>query len=167
MTMTHDEPTRTASGLIAGVRFYEIGKLYHFDCSHLPDLSVGEFVIVETARGVQMGQVMNILPLSAEEDRRDYKPILRKSTPLDQMSAKLWKAREVEALITCREKAAEIGGYEGCKFVAAQYNFDGTLLAFLFTAEDKVNTNRLRSASSAASRPKWSCVRSARATWRR
>jgi hypothetical protein len=36
------------------------------------------------------------------------------------MSSKLWKAREVEALIVCREKAAELGGLSA-KFVAAQY----------------------------------------------
>lgn len=146
MTLTHDEQTQTVSGSIAGVRFNEIGKLYHFDCTHLPDLMIGEYVIVETARGMQMGQVMNMLPIDTEETLREYKPILRMSTPVDQMSAQLWKSREVEALIICREKAAELGGYETAKFVAAQYNFDGTLLAFLFSADDKINTNRLRAA---------------------
>jgi cell fate regulator YaaT (PSP1 superfamily) len=146
MTLINDEQTQTVSGSIAGVRFNEVGKLYHFDCTHLPELLVGEHVIVETARGMQMGQVMNILPIDGEETLREYKPILRKSTPMDQMSAQLWKSREVEALITCREKAAELGGYEMAKFVAAQYNFDGTLLALLFSADDKINTNRLRSA---------------------
>ncbi|WP_119065289.1 PSP1 domain-containing protein [Aggregatilinea lenta] len=146
MTLINDEQTQTVSGSIAGVRFNEVGKLYHFSCTHLPDLQVGEHVIVETARGMQMGQVMNLLPIDGEETLRDYKPILRKSTSMDQMSAQLWKSREVEALIICREKASEIGGYETAKFVAAQYNFDGTLLAFLFSADDKLNTNRLRSA---------------------
>ncbi len=71
------------------------------------------------------------------------------------MSQKIWKAREVEVLITCREKAAETGGFEAAKFVAAQYNFDGTLLTFLFTAEDKLNyaINCARPCSNAVSRP--------------
>ena len=146
MTATNEDTLRTTTGQIAGVRFYEVGKLYHFSCDHIPDLMVGDFVIVETARGRQMGQVMNIMPLDAEDNGRDYKPILRRATPTDTMSQKLWQAREVEALINCREKAAELGGFENVKFIAAQYNFDGTLLTILFSAEDKINTNRLRAA---------------------
>ena len=145
MTATNEDTSRTTTGQIAGVRFYEVGKLYHFGCEHLPDLMVGDYVIVETARGRQMGQVMSIMPLDADGKERDYKPILRKATPTDTMSQKLWQAREVEALINCREKAAELGGFKDAKFIAAQYNFDGTLLTFLFTAEDKLNTNKLRS----------------------
>jgi len=145
MTAINEDTTRTATGHIAGVRFFEVGKLYHFGCEHLPDLMVGDWVIVETARGRQMGQVMSLLPLDESHKERDYKPILRKATPTDTLSQKLWQAREVEALINCREKAAELGGFKDAKFIAAQYNFDGTLLTFLFTAEDKLNTNKLRS----------------------
>ena len=130
---------------IAGVRFHEIGKLYHFACDHLENLLVGEFVIVETTRGTQLGQVMNLLDAESADDQREFKPILRKATPKDLMNQKLWKARENDALDSCREKAAQLGGLETTKFVAAQYNFDGSLLTFLFSAEDKVNTNRLRS----------------------
>ncbi len=132
--------------MIAGVRFYEIGKLYHFACDHLPDLMVGDFVIVETTRGRQLGQVMNMLPEDQDDEQRDYKPILRKATPTDMMSQKLWKAREADALRACQQKAKELGGHEDAKFVAAQYNFDGTLLTILFSAEDKLNTTRLRAA---------------------
>lgn len=139
--VTHTEDTVNT---IAGIRFYEIGKVYHFGCDPVPDLRVGDFVVVETTRGRQMGQVMNILDPVDEEERRDYKPILRRATPTDMMSQKLWQSREIEALINCREKAAELSGYEDAKFVAAQYNFDGTMLTILFSAEDKINTTKLR-----------------------
>lgn len=49
-------PTR-----VAGVRFQRVGKLYHFDCSALPDLRVGDHVIVETVRGEQMGEIAAFL----------------------------------------------------------------------------------------------------------
>jgi cell fate regulator YaaT (PSP1 superfamily) len=146
MTITNEEQHQTVTNSIAGVRFYEIGKLYHFSCDHLPDLQVGDFVVVETARGRQLGQVMSRLTTDEDDTRREYKPILRIATPTDMMSQKLWQGREVEALIACREKAAELGGFEGAKFVAAQYNFDGTLLTFMFASDDKVNSTRLRSA---------------------
>ncbi|MBN2306226.1 MAG: hypothetical protein JXQ72_17220 [Anaerolineae bacterium] len=144
MAAQTDNPPRQIP--IAGVRFFEIGKLYHFSHAHLPDLQVGEFVIVETTRGQQMGQVMNLLDGGADGHPRDYKPILRKATPQDLMQQKNWQTREPEALITCREKAAELGGFENAKFVAAQYNYNGTLLTFLFSAEDKLHTTKLRSA---------------------
>jgi cell fate regulator YaaT (PSP1 superfamily) len=146
MTITNEEQHQTVTNSIAGVRFYEIGKLYHFSCDHLPDLRVGDFVVVETARGRQLGQVMSRLTTEEDDARREYKPILRIATPTDMMSQKVWQGREVEALIACREKAAEMGGFDGTKFVAAQYNFDGTLLTFMFTSDDKVNSSRLRSA---------------------
>jgi cell fate regulator YaaT (PSP1 superfamily) len=142
----HSDDVQTLPDLIAGVRFSEVGKLYHFACHHIPDLLVGDYVIVETTRGRQMGQVMQKMAPDPENPERDYKPILRKSTPTDLMSQQLWKTREVEALIVCREKAAELGGLDSAKFVAAQYNFDGTLLTIMFSAEDKLNTAKLRTA---------------------
>lgn len=138
---THTEDTVNT---IAGIRFYEIGKVYHFSCDHVPGLRVGDFAVVETTRGRQLGQVMSIFHPDDDADSREYKPILRQATPSDMMSQKLWMAREAEALATCREKAAELGSYDNAKFVAAQYNFDGSLLTFLFNAEDKINTGKLR-----------------------
>lgn len=126
---------------VAGVRFSKVGKLYHFDYSAYPDLRVGDFVIVETVRGRQMGQIMGfVVP---EPGERDYKPILRPATPRDLVLRQHWEAKQDEALEICRSKAAQLGGYKDVKFVAAQYNYDGTLLTVMFTAEDKVNTGRL------------------------
>ena len=130
---------------IVGIRFHKIGKLYHFDGSPVPDLQPGDHVIVETTRGRQMGQVMGF---AETEDGREYKPILRKATPRDFMMQKAWQEREVGALIRCRELAAEVGGYSDVKFVAAQYNYDGSMLTFLFSteADNKTpNVNKLRS----------------------
>jgi cell fate regulator YaaT (PSP1 superfamily) len=146
MTTFNVDQVQTVQNMIAGVRFFEVGKAYHFSCDHLPDLMVGDPVVVDTTRGRQLGQVMALMPLGENKSVRDYKPILRKATAADLMSQKLWTAREAEALNICREKAAEMGGLEGVKFVAAQYSFDGTLLTFLFSSEDKPNTARLRSA---------------------
>jgi cell fate regulator YaaT (PSP1 superfamily) len=143
ITHTEDQ-SPTVPSLVAGVRFFEVGKVYHFSCDHLTDILAGDQVIVETSRGSHLGQVMNLVTVSREEATRDYKPILRKATPTDLMNQKLWKSRETEALITCREKAAEQGGMVGTKFVAAQYNFDGSLLTILFTADEKLNTTKLR-----------------------
>ncbi len=129
---------------IVGIRFHKIGKLYHFDCSAAPELQAGDHVIVETTRGRQMGQIMGF---AEYENEREYKPILRKATPRDLLLQQVWEERQVAALIRCREAAAEIGEYSDVKFVAAQYNYDGSMLTFLYSteAENKTpNVNKLR-----------------------
>ncbi len=135
-------PTRTE---IVGVRFQKVGKLYHFECKDFPDLNPADHVIVETMRGRQLGQVMGFV--NPEKGVGDYKPILRIATPREMLMKQYWEERQVEALINCRERASHLGGYEMCKFVEAQYNYDGSYLSISFSAEDakdKVNINRLR-----------------------
>src|SRR5258706_5817237 len=121
-------PTR-----IAGVRFQKLGKLYHFDCSEFGELQAGDHVIVETVRGRQMGQVMGFVD-PEQSTERDYKSILRIASPRDLMMKQTWESRQLEALITTREKAHQMGGFDDCKFLEAQYNYDGTSLTILFSA---------------------------------
>jgi cell fate regulator YaaT (PSP1 superfamily) len=139
-TTTH--PVQPAQPKAAGVRFNKIGKLYHFDYSEHPHLTTGDFVIVQTLRGRQMGQIMGF---AAMEPDREYRPIIRPATPRDLALRQEWESKQPEALEVCNRKARQMGGFEEAKFVAAQYNYDGTSLIFLFSAEDKVDTIRLRS----------------------
>lgn len=130
---------------VAGVRFTKVGKLYHFDFSGYPELKAGDFVIVNTARGRQMGQIMGFVEPEPDAER-NYMPILRPATPRDLVLKQEWQSREAEALEICVQKAAEMGGFEEVKFVAAQYNYDGSMLTFIYTAEDRVNPGKLWSA---------------------
>jgi len=129
-------PTRAA-----GVRFTKVGKLYYFDFTEHPTLQAGDFVVVETVRGRQMGQVMGF----AEPDAgRELKPILRTATPRDLVLRQEWEAKQAEALVICREKALEQGGLYDVKFHAAQYNYDGSLLTFLYSADERANLQKLQ-----------------------
>ena len=127
--------------LVAGIRFHKVGKLYHFDYREFPELGAGDYVIVETVRGRQMGQVMGFTPI--QTDGPDYRSIMRLATPRDLVLRQEWEARQSEALAICQEKAETLGNFEEVKFVAAQYNYDGSLLTFLLSAEQKVDTSRL------------------------
>ena len=65
--------------LIVGIRFVDIGKAYHFDATSVPQIKVGDRVIVETSRGKQLGEVVQIVKnpsLSPE----GWKPIERIAT---------------------------------------------------------------------------------------
>ncbi len=127
--------------MVAGVRFHRVGKLYHFDYTEFPTLQVGDYVIVETTRGRQLGEVVAFAP--AEHDKRDYKSIMRIATPRDLMLQSHWEMQQPAALDTLLTHVKKQGGYPGVKFIAALYNYDGTTLTFLYSCEDKVNLSRL------------------------
>ena len=134
-------PAIEKSELVAGVRFQKIGKLYHFDYSSYPDLKQGDHVIVDTRRGRQMGQVMGF---TAPDAHRDVRSILRPATPRDLVLRQHWEAKQDEALAVCREAADSLRRMSEVKFVAAQYNYDGSAVTFLFSAEQKIDTTVLQ-----------------------
>lgn len=127
--------------LVAGVRFQKIGKLYHFNYSEYPELKAGDFVIVETLRGRQMGQVMGFIQPDAD---REVRQILRPATPRDLVLRQHWEGQQPEALVICRETASDMRQYNGVKFVEAQYNYDGSVVTFLFSADQKIDTIALQ-----------------------
>ena len=129
------------SELVAGVRFQKIGKLYHFDFSGHPDLKQGDYVIVDTRRGRQMGQVMGF---TAPDEGRTARRILRPATARDHVLRQHWDAKGDEALETCREAASNLRRMSEVKFVAAHYNYDGSVVTFLFSAEQKIDTSVLQ-----------------------
>lgn len=130
---------------IVGIRFQKIGKIYHFDASDYRDLQAGDFVVVETTRGRQLGEVTQVVANPTPPPDGAWKPIQRKATPRDLVMRQFWQKKELEAMITCRAKLAEIK-YPGVKIVAAEYAFDGTRLAFLYSTESegKVDLRRLQ-----------------------
>lgn len=128
---------------VAGVRFTKVGKLYHFSTQNHPELKAGDFVIVETARGRQMGQIMGF---TAYEAGRTYRDILRPATARDMVLRQTYEAQQDEALQTCQEKARRFREVADARFVAAQYNYDGSAITFLYTADDRINTTRFQSA---------------------
>jgi len=76
-----------------------------------------------------------------------WKPVYRKATARDMVLRQIWQKKELEAVINCRAKAAELG-LEGVKIVAAEFTFDGQRLSFLYSteAESKLDTRKLGSA---------------------
>lgn len=126
---------------VAGVRFQKIGKLYHFDFGDHPDLKQGDYVIVDTRRGRQMGQVMGF---TSPDEGRQVRKILRPATSRDLVLQQHWEAQQDEALEVCRDAAQNLRRMSDVKFVAAQYNYDGSVITFLFSAEQKIDTGVLQ-----------------------
>lgn len=147
MAVITQEKSADPRRYVLTVSFTKVGKLYQFDFSDYPDLQIGDRVIVNTSTlGQQMGIIKGFVPRS--EVREKIQRIYRPATPADLLTSQQWKDREVAALIDCRSKAAEIGGYEAARFIAAEYNFNGTFLTIFYTCDEniKINMQPLRSA---------------------
>ena len=132
---------------IVGIRFQKVGKLYHFDASAYRDLGAGDFVIVETSRGKQLGQVIQVVQNPQPPPEGSWKTIQRKATPQDLVLRQTWQQKELEVTITCRAKAAELR-VKDVKFVASEFSFDGSRLFILYSNEagEKMELKDLRRA---------------------
>jgi cell fate regulator YaaT (PSP1 superfamily) len=127
---------------VVGVRFREAGKIYYFDPTGFEDLKVGTYVVVDTARGEDVGQVV-IAPRQVADDKvvGQLKGILRRAEPWDLLQMQNFRDREKQALEKCRQKITEYG--LPMKVIKAEYNFDGSRLVFYFTAEKRVDFRKL------------------------
>jgi len=133
--------------IIVGVRFQKVGKIYHFDARTCPDIRVGDFAVVETSRGRQVGEVIAFIPDPPPPPDGVWKTIQRKATPRDLVLRQIYQKKEIEVVIHCREKAKELC-YQGLKIAAAEFSFDGEKLAILYSseAEGKIDLKKLRNA---------------------
>jgi cell fate regulator YaaT (PSP1 superfamily) len=127
---------------VVGVRFREAGKIYYFDPTGFEGLKVGTYVIVDTARGEDVGQVI-VAPKQVADGEvvGQLKGILRRAEPWDLLRMQHFRDREEQALEKCHQKIAEHG--LPMKVIRAEYNFDGSRLVFYFTAEKRVDFRKL------------------------
>lgn len=121
---------------IIGIRFQKVGKLYHFDAGDVNDIVPGDFAVVETSRGQQIGQVMGFIPDPPQPQRGSWKRIERKASPNDLLLRQSLEQKELALMIDCRAKAAELN-YEGLKIPAVEFSFDSTAISVLFNIEDQ------------------------------
>ncbi len=126
---------------VVGVTFRRAGKVYFFDPSGF-DLKVGDYVIVETSRGKELGQVVQpIHEVPDKELPEALKQVIRRATPWDLVSKDQWAHKEAEALEICAEKVKAHG--LKMKLVKCEYNYDGGRLVVYFTAEKRVDFRAL------------------------
>lgn len=131
-----------------GIRFQKLGKLYHFKVGPHKEVEAGDYVVVETKRGRQLGQVITFVPTEKVHSQKGMRSIERKATPRDLVMKQVWEAKELDALISCRERASQFG-IRDAKFIKAEYSFDGSWLTFHYTTDNKkLDVRSLRNALS-------------------
>ena len=125
---------------IVGVRFRNTGKIYYFDPARYK-IETGDHVIVETARGVEMGTVV-LGPRSVEDEEvvKPLKAVIRVATENDERIAEN-RQKEQEAFQICLDKIAR--HKLEMKLVEAEYTFDNNKLLFYFTADGRIDFREL------------------------
>lgn len=126
---------------VVGVRFKRAGKIYYFSSGDLA-LKAEDKVIVETARGIEFGDLV-IPPRNIEEDAvvSPLKPVIRKATPEDERIVEENKVKEKEAFQICLKKIED--HQLPMKLVDVEFTFDCNKIIFSFTAEGRVDFREL------------------------
>ena len=126
---------------VIGVRFKNIGKVYYFD----PDgvvLKKGDMVIVETARGVECGEVaMENREIPEDKIVQPLKKLIRVANKDDLKRIAENRIREKSAFDICCKKI-EAHKLE-MKLVDVEYTFDSSKILFYFTADGRVDFREL------------------------
>ena len=126
---------------IIGVRFKSVGKIYYFDPKDY-DVKMGDKVIVETARGVECGEVA-LVDREIDETRftNPVKGIIRLATPNDMKTIEKNRQKEKDAFKICEQKIA--AHKLKMNLIDVECTFDNNKLLFYFTAESRVDFREL------------------------
>lgn len=127
--------------LVVGIRFKKAGKIYYFDPNEI-ELTQDDHVIVETARGVEYGDVV-VAPklVSDEEIVSPLKCVIRKATEEDDQRVIENISKEKEAFDLGGEKI--ISHSLPMKLVDVELTFDNSKLIFYFTADGRIDFREL------------------------
>ena len=126
---------------VVGVRFKNAGKLYYFDPGKLWP-PAGSFVVVETARGVEYGQVITgVREVEDELIASPLKQVIRIGNDEDAKHALENEAFEKEAYKICQHKIEE--HKLDMKLVGVEQTFDNAKILFYFTANGRVDFRSL------------------------
>ena len=127
--------------IIAGIRFRAGGKTYFFDPGSLT-CKAGQYAIVETARGLEFGEVC--IPNRMVDESMivpPLRPVIRIATEADITHNKENHEKEEAAYPIGVQKIAE--HKLDMKLVSIQYTFDNSKLLFYYTSAGRVDFREL------------------------
>lgn len=126
---------------IVGVKFKKLGKIYFFDPNGF-ELTKGQGVIVETARGLEFGEIaINNGKVKEERIVAPLKNVVRIATEEDKIIFEENDRKAKEAYKVCEEKIVK--HKLNMKLIDVEYTFDNTKLIFYFTADGRIDFREL------------------------
>ena len=126
---------------IVGVKFKIGGKMYYFNPRNLK-INIGDHVIVETARGLEFGEVVvGRRSISKSSVKSPLKDVIRIANKNDYATQEANHKKEKEAFKICLEKIRK--HKLEMKLIEVEYTFDGNKILFYFTADGRVDFREL------------------------
>ncbi|MGI6258100.1 MAG: PSP1 domain-containing protein [Anaerovoracaceae bacterium] len=126
---------------VVGVKFKSAGKIYYFDAEGL-EVSLGDHVIVETARGIEFGTVgMEKKDVEKKDVVQPLKKIIRAATEEDEARYVEIDKKKERAMNLCQEKIEK--HQLEMKLIDVEHTFDNSKIIFYFTADGRVDFRNL------------------------
>ena len=127
---------------IVGVGFMKAGKTYYFDPRGSIEFELGDMVIVETARGLELATYTDPEQICSEEELvAPLKPVERKATDEDLRKYRENLSKRDDAMRICAEKIAKHG--LDMKLIDVEFMIDGSKIVFYFSADGRVDFREL------------------------
>jgi len=126
--------------VILGVRFQKTGTLHYMDPLDF-GFRVGDLVIANSKRGVEIGRVVSIKSPEEIDKNITIEKIIKPATKYDVEKQKEYEEEAKKAAERCRELANKLK--LNMKVISAEYTFDGSKLIFHFASEDRVDFREL------------------------
>jgi cell fate regulator YaaT (PSP1 superfamily) len=126
---------------VVGIRFKQAGKKYYFDPKEF-DLSMGDLVVVETIRGIELGEVMQTKrEVEDEAIISSLKPVLRKATQIDITNFEKNRASIPDDLKKISKHISK--NKLDMKLLGAEYTLDHSKIIIYFTSDGRVDFREL------------------------
>ena len=125
---------------LASVKFKSAGKIYYFSTNL--KLKKDDRVVVETARGLELGEISQELKDISEFNLdTELKKIVRKATKKDIENYQKNVRDAKQALVTCKEIVSR---YDvNMQLTNCEYTLDKAKVIFMYTSDDRVDFREL------------------------
>ena len=135
------EEFETAACEVASIKFRNRGKAYFFDPAGLT-LRSGDKVVVETSKGLELGDVVKgNHAVASDQVVQPLRPVVRHATDDDRRIEELCRKREREAYVIAKQKIADHG--LEMKLVDVECSFEGNKILFFFSSDGRVDFREL------------------------
>jgi len=126
--------------VIVGIRFSPIGKDYFFDATKLEQLKIGDFLVVQTSRGWQIGELTQFVDNEKTDPKMNYKTVDRVASEAD-LKKKEYLENKSEEILDFIKKRLSIKEISEVKLVSAEFSFDESSLTILYSTENDNSRN--------------------------
>jgi len=135
----HNFPGSATLMDVVGVKLHASGPILPFDCQNMY-LDQGDPVVVETGRGLALGEVA-VAARRQMMSKERLSRVIRKATGNDMRQRARNREREEEAFSLCKERMIQLG--LPMKLIKVEYLHGGNKAVFYFSADGRIDFREL------------------------